>query len=71
MRADAAAAGELRFRLRCIDKLRYRFRGDESLVHSKDSLHHTDAPERALAEALELLPPFRPFLSYNFAGASR
>ena len=205
MRDDAAAAAELRYCLRCIDKLGYRFRGDESLldagcgdggvarllrervaevtaidvepsrgwtdepgltfavadaeqlpfddasfdvVHSKDSLHHMESPERALAqyrrvlkadgtaliveanrynpvfyphmtlalghehftrrrfqalvratfanvrfgafeahyapplnrlpwlqqaleEALERLPPFRPFLSYNFAVVSR
>jgi ubiquinone/menaquinone biosynthesis C-methylase UbiE len=106
--------GELRFRRRCLDKLRYEFRGDESLldsgcgngrvarllrervesvtaidvapspgwrdepglrflvadaealpfdsgsfdvVHSKDSLHHMDAPERALAEYHRVLKP--------------
>jgi ubiquinone/menaquinone biosynthesis C-methylase UbiE len=108
------AAGELRYRLRCIDKLGYTFRGAESLldvgcgnggvatllrervgevvavdvepspawhdepgltfqlangeslpfddaafdlVHSKDSLHHMDAPERALAEYRRVLKP--------------
>jgi ubiquinone/menaquinone biosynthesis C-methylase UbiE len=106
--------GELRYRLRCIDKLGYRFRGDErlldvgsgdgdvarllrqrvgeviavdvepseqwrdsdgisfsvadaeqlpfedaefDLVHSKDSLHHMDNPERALAEYIRVLKP--------------
>jgi ubiquinone/menaquinone biosynthesis C-methylase UbiE len=109
-----APAGDLRYRLRCIDKLGYRFRGDESLldsgcgdggvarllrervgtvvaidierqatwqdgprltfcvadaeelpyedgafdlVHSKDSLHHMDSPERALAEYRRVLKP--------------
>jgi ubiquinone/menaquinone biosynthesis C-methylase UbiE len=107
-------AGELRYRLRCIDKLGFSFRGDESLldagcgdggvarllrgrvrevtaidvepsprwhdnpgltfvvadaealpfedasfdvVHSKDSLHHMHAPERALAEYRRVLGP--------------
>ena len=107
-------AGELRYRLRCIDKLRYAFRGTESLldvgcgdggvagllrqrvrevvaidmqpsprwqdkpgltfrvadgeslpfedasfdlVHSKDSLHHMDSPERAVAEYRRVLKP--------------
>jgi ubiquinone/menaquinone biosynthesis C-methylase UbiE len=106
------ASGELRYRLRCIDKLGYTFRGTESLldvgcgnggvaallrervgevvavdvepssdwrdqaglmfqvangeslpfddasfdlVHSKDSLHHMDTPERALAEYRRVL----------------
>jgi ubiquinone/menaquinone biosynthesis C-methylase UbiE len=106
--------GELRYRLRCIEKLGHSFRGDESLldagcgdggvarllreqvqevtaidvapspawhdgpglafrlgnaealpfadssfdlVHSKDSLHHMDAPERALAEYRRVLKP--------------
>jgi ubiquinone/menaquinone biosynthesis C-methylase UbiE len=106
------AAGELHYRLRCIDKLSYVFRGDESLldagcgdgavarllrarvreivaidveqstawrnepgltfqtadaqklpledasfdlVHSKDSLHHMDSPELALAEYRRVL----------------
>lgn len=106
-------AGELRYRLRCIDKLAYSFRGDESLldvgcgdggvarllrdrvaevvavdiepspawrddapglrfqvanaedlpfadasfdlVHSKDSLHHMERPEKALAEYRRVL----------------
>jgi ubiquinone/menaquinone biosynthesis C-methylase UbiE len=109
-----AEAGELRYRLRCLDKLVYPFRGDESLldsgcgaggvarllrervgavtaidveaapdwrdgpglsflvadaerlpfdgetfdlVHSKDSLHHMTAPERALTEYRRLLKP--------------
>jgi ubiquinone/menaquinone biosynthesis C-methylase UbiE len=108
------AAGELRYRLRCIDKLGYAFRSTESLldvgcgnggvaallrervgevvavdvepssewhdqagltfqvangeslpfddasfdlVHSKDSLHHMDTPERALAEYRRVLKP--------------
>ena len=107
-------AGELRYRLRCIDKLGYPFRGDESLldggcgdggvarllrervaevvaidvesspawengpglrfdvanaeelpfedasfdlVHSKDALHHMDRPERALVEYRRVLRP--------------
>jgi ubiquinone/menaquinone biosynthesis C-methylase UbiE len=107
-------SGELRYRLRCIDKLGYAFRGDESLldtgcgdggvarllrervrevvaidvesspvwhdepgltfrvadaeslpfedasfdlVHSKDSLHHMDSPERALAEYRRVVRP--------------
>lgn len=106
--------GELRYRLRCIEKLGYVFRGDESLldagcgdggvarllrkrvgqvtaidvepsaawqdeqalsfhtadaeslpfeddsfdlVHSKDSLHHMEEPERALAEYRRVLKP--------------
>jgi SAM-dependent methyltransferase len=106
--------GELRYRLRCIDKLGHAFRGDESLldagcgdggvarllrarvrdvvavdvepsaawrdepglaflvadaeslpfedaafdvVHSKDSLHHMQAPERALAQYRRVLKP--------------
>jgi ubiquinone/menaquinone biosynthesis C-methylase UbiE len=106
--------GELRYRLRCIEKLGYVFRGDESLldagcgdggvarllrervgcviaidvepsaawqeepalsfhtadaeslpfgddsfdlVHSKDSLHHMERPERALAEYRRVLKP--------------
>ena len=106
--------GELRYRLRCLDKPRYDFRGDESVldsgcgnggvarllrervgevtavdvepspdwhdehglrfvvadaealpfadgafdvVHSKDSLHHMQAPERALAEYRRVLKP--------------
>jgi ubiquinone/menaquinone biosynthesis C-methylase UbiE len=106
--------GELRYRLRCIDKLGHSFRGDESLldagcgnggvarllrqrvhqvtaidvepssawhdapglifmsgnaeelpfadssfdlVHSKDSLHHMDAPERSLGEYHRVLKP--------------
>jgi ubiquinone/menaquinone biosynthesis C-methylase UbiE len=112
--ASGAADGELRYRLRCIEKLGYPFRGDESaldsgcgdggvarllrervkeviaidvepdpdwtdepglsfrvadaqtlpfpaaafdLVHSKDSLHHMDAPEAALAEYRRVLRP--------------
>jgi ubiquinone/menaquinone biosynthesis C-methylase UbiE len=106
--------GQLRYRLRCIDKLGHSFRGDESLldvgcgdggvarllrkrvgrvvavdieesstwrdepglefrvadaeqlpfeaasfdvVHSKDSLHHMEHPERALAEYARVLRP--------------
>jgi ubiquinone/menaquinone biosynthesis C-methylase UbiE len=106
--------GELRYRLRCIDKLGHAFRGDETLldagcgdggvarllrervasvaaidveaspawergdglafqvadaeqlpfadasfdvVHSKDSLHHMQTPERALAEYVRVLRP--------------
>ena len=106
--------GELRYRLRCIEKLGHSFRGDESLldagcgdggvarllrervqevmaidvepssawrdepglaftvgsaeelpfadssfdlVHSKDSLHHMDAPERALTEYRRVTKP--------------
>jgi ubiquinone/menaquinone biosynthesis C-methylase UbiE len=106
------SAGELRHRLRCLDKLGFAFRGDESaldagcgdggvarllrqrvrevvaidiqpwpawrdepglsfavadaqmlpfgdasfdIVHSKDSLHHLDAPERALDEYRRVL----------------
>ena len=113
MRADDAA-GQLRYRLRCLDKLGYAFRGDESVldagcgdggvarllrdrarvvtaidvepstawrdepgltfhvadaqnlpfgdasfevVHSKDSLHHMDSPERAVAEYRRVLKP--------------
>jgi ubiquinone/menaquinone biosynthesis C-methylase UbiE len=109
-----APEGDLRYRLRCIDKLEYRFRGDEllldsgcgdgrvallllarvrevvavdvepqeswhdrpgltfrvadaedlpfenatfDLVHSKDSLHHMESPERALAEYRRVLKP--------------
>jgi ubiquinone/menaquinone biosynthesis C-methylase UbiE len=108
------ANGELRYRVRCIDKLGYAFRGDETLldagcgdggvarllrervkevvavdveasaawreepgltfavadaeqlpfatasfdiVHSKDSLHHMESPERALVEYGRLLKP--------------
>ena len=108
------SSGELRYRLRCLDKLGHAFRGDESLldagcgdggvarllrervrevvavdverfatwgdgpgltflvadaeslpfedasfdaVHSKDSLHHMDSPERALAEYHLVLKP--------------
>jgi ubiquinone/menaquinone biosynthesis C-methylase UbiE len=108
------SGGELRYRQRCIDKLGYRFRGDESLldsgcgdggvarllrgrvgavtaidvepdgewrdepgltflaadaeslpfpeasfdlVHSKDSLHHMERPEQALAEYRRVLRP--------------
>ncbi len=108
------SGGRLRYRLRCIDKLGYRFRGDESLldsgcgdggvarllrgrvgtvtaidvepggewrdepgltflaadaeslpfpeatfdlVHSKDSLHHMERPEQALAEYRRVLSP--------------
>ena len=109
------ADGELRYRLRCIDKLDHAFRGDETLldtgcgdggvarllrqrvrevvgidvdgspawsgeepglsftvanaeqlpfadnsfdiVHSKDSLHHMESPERALAEYRRVLKP--------------
>jgi ubiquinone/menaquinone biosynthesis C-methylase UbiE len=111
---SSTSPGELRYRLRCIDKLGYRFRGDEVLldcgcgdggvarllrervgdvvafdvepfhtwqdeaglvfqignaeklgfddasfdvVHSKDSLHHMDSPERALAEYRRVLKP--------------
>jgi SAM-dependent methyltransferase len=110
----ARPTGELRYRLRCIDKLVYSFRGTEvlldvgcgdggvaallrervrevvavdvqpsaawhdapgltfqvadgeslpfedasfDLVHSKDSLHHMDAPERAVAEYRRVLKP--------------
>ena len=107
--------GELRYRLRCIDKLGYRFRGDErlldvgsgdggvarllrsrvaevvavdvessdlwdesedgiqfmvasgeelpfedaafDLIHSKDSLHHMDDPEKAIQEYRRVLKP--------------
>lgn len=106
--------GELRYRVRCIDKLEHTFRGDEKLldagcgnggvarllrqrvrevfgvdveasadwreepgltftvadaeqlpfaaasfdlVHSKDSLHHMESPERALAEYRRVLKP--------------
>jgi ubiquinone/menaquinone biosynthesis C-methylase UbiE len=106
--------GEQRYRVRCIDKLAFSFRGDErlldagcgdggvarllrrrvaevvavdvephddwrdepgltfrvanaeelpfaaewfDLVHSKDSLHHMDAPERAIAEYRRVLKP--------------
>jgi SAM-dependent methyltransferase len=109
-----SSSGELRYRLRCIDKLEYAFRGDESLLdvgcgdggvarllqgrvaevvaidiqpfltwrsepgltfrvadaeslpfanasfdllHSKDSLHHMDSPERAVAEYRRVLKP--------------
>jgi ubiquinone/menaquinone biosynthesis C-methylase UbiE len=108
------SVGELRFRLRCIDKLGHRFGGDErlldvgsgdgavarllrervaevvavdversenwrngdgisflvanaeslpfgdgefDLIHSKDSLHHMDDPERALTEYRRVLKP--------------
>jgi ubiquinone/menaquinone biosynthesis C-methylase UbiE len=108
------SVGELRYRLRCIDKLGYRFRGSErlldvgagdggvahllrqrvgevvaidvepseewkdgagiafsvanaehlpfgdgefDLIHSKDSLHHMDDPERALTEYRRVLKP--------------
>jgi ubiquinone/menaquinone biosynthesis C-methylase UbiE len=108
------SVGELRYRLRCIDKLGYQFRGDErlldvgagdggvarllrqrvaevaaidiesseewrdgdgisfavanaeqlpfaerefDLVHSKDSLHHMETPERAIAEFRRILKP--------------
>ena len=111
---DRDEAGRRRFRLRCLEKLGYELRGDESLldsgcgdggvarllrervdevtaidvepstdwhdepglrflvgdaealpfdsarfdlVHSKDSLHHMDAPERALAEYRRVLKP--------------
>jgi ubiquinone/menaquinone biosynthesis C-methylase UbiE len=111
---DKDEAGRRRFRLRCLAKLGYELRGDESLldagcgdggvarllrervtevtaidvepssewhdepglrflvgdaealpfdsasfdvVHSKDSLHHMDAPERALAEYRRVLKP--------------
>jgi ubiquinone/menaquinone biosynthesis C-methylase UbiE len=112
---DATTAdGELRYRIRCIDKLGHTFRGDEmlldagcgnggvarllrqrvrevvavdveasaaweegpgltfavadaeqlpfadatfDLVHSKDSLHHMELPERALAEYRRVLKP--------------
>jgi len=114
LRVHRDEAGERRFRLRCLDKLGYEFRGDESLldsgcgdggvarllrervsdvtavdvepstdwrdepglsflvgdaealpfetgsfelVHSKDSLHHMSAPERALAEYRRVLKP--------------
>jgi ubiquinone/menaquinone biosynthesis C-methylase UbiE len=108
-------AGELRYRLRCIDKLGYRFRGDErlldvgsgdggvsrllrqrvgevvavdveksdqwgddedgiefmvasgeampfedgefDLIHSKDSLHHMDDPDKAIQEYRRVLRP--------------
>jgi ubiquinone/menaquinone biosynthesis C-methylase UbiE len=110
--APRSADGELRYRLRCIDKLGFTFTGDESLldsgcgdgavarllrqrvrevqaidverfdtwtdedglefkvadaerlpfenasfeiVHSKDSLHHMDSPERALQEYRRVL----------------
>jgi ubiquinone/menaquinone biosynthesis C-methylase UbiE len=106
--------GELRYRLRCIDKLGHRFRGNErlldvgcgdggvarllrervgevvaidvepsgywanedgvafsvvnaeelpfsddefDLLHSKDSLHHTDDPDRAIQEYRRMLSP--------------
>jgi ubiquinone/menaquinone biosynthesis C-methylase UbiE len=109
-----ARGGELRFRRRCLDKLGYEFRGNESLLdsgcgdggvarllleqvdtvtaidvepspewhdehnlhflvadaealpfesgsfdllHSKDSLHHMETPERALAEYRRVLKP--------------
>jgi ubiquinone/menaquinone biosynthesis C-methylase UbiE len=112
---ETLADGELRYRLRCIDKLDHAFRGDETLldtgcgdggvarllrqrvrevvaidvdgstawreeepglsftvanaeqlpfadnsfdiVHSKDSLHHMESPERALAEYRRVLKP--------------
>jgi ubiquinone/menaquinone biosynthesis C-methylase UbiE len=111
---ETVADGELRYRLRCIDKLEHAFRGDEALldagcggggvarllrqrvrevvgidveasdawreepgltfavanaerlpfgdasfdiVHSKDSLHHMESPERALAEYRRVLKP--------------
>lgn len=111
---DADRDGELRYRLRCIDKLGQAFRGDEKLldagcgdggvarllracvrevvgidveaspawrnetgltfavanaeqlpfddasfdvVHSKDSLHHMESPEQALAEYRRVLKP--------------
>jgi SAM-dependent methyltransferase len=111
---NSTPPGELRYRLRCIEKLGHSFRGDEwlldagcgdggvarllrervhqvtaidveqspawrdepglsfrvadaealpfadssfDLVHSKDSLHHMDAPERALAEYRRVLKP--------------
>jgi ubiquinone/menaquinone biosynthesis C-methylase UbiE len=111
---DRDEAGRRRFRLRCLEKLGYEVRGDESLldagcgdggvarllrervnevtaidvepspewqdepglrflvgdaealpfesssfdlVHSKDSLHHMDTPERALAEYHRVLKP--------------
>ena len=112
MTAAAGSPGELRYRLRCLDKLGFSFRGDESVldcgcgdggvarllrerarevvgidvepssnwneepglsfqvanaeqlpfedssfdvVHSKDSLHHMQSPERALAEYRRVL----------------
>ena len=111
-KSETSVEGEFRYRVRCIDKLEYAFRGDESLldsgcgdggvarllrqrvrevvgvdveaaaawreepgltftvadaeqlpfadgsfdiVHSKDSLHHMDSPERALAEYRRVL----------------
>ncbi|MDX6407402.1 MAG: hypothetical protein QOE13_473 [Gaiellaceae bacterium] len=112
--SEASTDGELRYRVRCIDKLEHTFRGDEKLldagcgnggvarllrqrvrevigvdveaasawreepgltftvadaeqlpfadasfdvVHSKDSLHHMESPERALAEYRRVLKP--------------
>ena len=114
MTGSGSSVGELRYRLRCIDKLGHVFRGDErlvdvgcgnggvarllrervrevvavdveqsedwqdaaglafsiadgedlpfddgtfDLVHSKDSLHHMERPERALSEYQRLLRP--------------
>jgi ubiquinone/menaquinone biosynthesis C-methylase UbiE len=111
---DASRDGQLRYRVRCIDKLGHAFRGDEKLldagcgdggvagllrervrevvgvdvdasaawreepgltfsvanaeqlpfddasfdvVHSKDALHHMESPERALAEYRRVLKP--------------
>jgi ubiquinone/menaquinone biosynthesis C-methylase UbiE len=110
----STATGELRYRLRCVDKLGFTFRGDEAVldagcgdggvarllrqrvhdvvgvdversvqwhdepglafrvadaerlafedatfdvIYSKDSLHHMDSPERALAEYRRVLKP--------------
>jgi ubiquinone/menaquinone biosynthesis C-methylase UbiE len=112
--AEVGERGDLRFRLRCLDKLGFSFRGDElvldcgcgdggvarllrdraqdvvaidvtpfeawrdkpgltfqvadaerlpfedatfDVVHSKDSLHHMQSPERALAEYRRVLRP--------------
>jgi SAM-dependent methyltransferase len=99
MLPKSTSVGELRYRLRCIDKLGHDFRGDErlldvgagdgvvarllrqrvaevaaidieaseewlpfedgqfDLIHSKDSLHHMEHPERAIAEYRRVLKP--------------
>jgi ubiquinone/menaquinone biosynthesis C-methylase UbiE len=114
MAPEAKTPGELRYRLRCIDKLGYHFRSDErlldvgcgdggvarllrkrvgevvavdvepsdawvdgdgisfsvangedlpygeaefDLIHSKDSLHHMDDPDRAIVEYRRVLKP--------------
>ena len=70
--------GELRYRLSCIDKLGYRFRGDERLLDSgcgdggvaRLLRERVGEVQDAVEELLERVPLASRLVSYNYAVAT-